>query len=332
MVACDAASDLRRATEASGHGRRAARHRSGPELLRAGERRRRRRIDKAHPHSTADERRVIPRYGGDCTPAGSRRRPPHFKPCACVRLFLSELLPSDWTLAVLYVDTDALRGGPFANHADAVASLNGGFVAAAAEHGDVVEPSADAYYNASGFHLRRGWMMEPTPAFWPGFGPGAVDEPLGVVGGCPPLGRFRNCRGLWGPGLAQRAARGRGALPAGGGAAALRAELPDGLLSSRLSGRGAVRRGASFIARAAGRAPSGFDLRDAGVPGAVRVCAGGGPGRDREAARSDALAAYGALLSRRAALGAALRRGRGRRRDAARAAGSRHLPSCASFG
>ena len=168
MVACDAASDPRRATEAlvamaSAVAARVTR--SGPELLRAGERRRRRRIDKAHPAHPGVGRRA-PRYStgdgrGDCGPAWlAEEAASHFKPCACVRLFLSELLPSDWNAGkVLYVDTDVLFvADPLQIYADAVASLNGGFVAAAAEHGDVVEPSADAYYNASGSHLPRAWL------------------------------------------------------------------------------------------------------------------------------------------------------------------------------
>ena len=111
----------------------------------------------------ADERRVILRVtvGEIAWPAWlAEEAASHFKPCACVRLFLSELLPSDWNAGkVLYVDTDVLFvADPLQIYADAVASLNGGFVAAAAEHGDVVEPSADAYYNASGSHLPRAWL------------------------------------------------------------------------------------------------------------------------------------------------------------------------------
>ena len=88
------------------------------------------------------------------------------------------------------------------------------------------------------------------------------------------------------------------------GAAALRAELPDGLLPPRLSGCGAVRRGAAFIARAGG-ALHLDSIRRRRRSGCC-PSSGGGPG---------------ARPRRRA-----LRRARGLRRALRRAAGA---PRCA---
>ena len=79
--------------------------------------------------------------------------PHHFKPCACVRLFLEQFL-AQLDHAIVYLDTDvAFLDDPVGVYADAVAALGtDGVVAAAAEHGDLLpgESSADAWFNNSG--------------------------------------------------------------------------------------------------------------------------------------------------------------------------------------
>lgn len=166
MVACDHAADPRRATEAlvamasavASAKRGAALHfyvlcngaaadelaRRMPTLL-----------------ALADEERITVRVTlGDIKwPAYLEEgAASHFKPCACVRLFLGELLPGDWNAGqVLYIDTDVLFvADPELIYADAVAALGStAFVAAAAEHGDLISSSFDAYYNAT--DLPRAW-------------------------------------------------------------------------------------------------------------------------------------------------------------------------------
>lgn len=314
MVACDAASDPRRATEAL-VAMASAVASASPEadlsfyvLANGGAADE---LTKRIPRilALADERRVILRVtvGEIAWPAWlAEEAASHFKPCACVRLFLSELLPSDWNAGkVLYVDTDVLFvADPLQIYADAVASLNGGFVAAAAEHGDVVEPSADAYYNASGSHLPRAWLDD-----------GANTGILALD-----LDRARSTNlSAW--------------------LVDARKALDDSEIAVDFGDQGwlnALLGGAALYLPEAGRLPCALNFRTdfchhdfldaercAAAPRllhaprgalhldsiyatpAFRVLSefvrGVVRGRDREAARADALAAYGALLSRRAA-------------------------------
>ena len=202
------------------------------------------------------------------------------------------------------MDTDVLFvADPLQIYADAVASLNGGFVAAAAEHGDVVEPSADAYYNASGSHLPRAWLDD-----------GANTGILALD-----LDRARSTNlSAW--------------------LVDARKALDDSEIAVDFGDQGwlnALLGGAALYLPEAGRLPCALNFRtdfchhdflDAercaaaprllhaprGAliwypiyatpgPGAVRVWRGGVRGRDREAARADALPGLRALLSRRAA-------------------------------
>jgi len=314
MVACDAASDPRRATEAL-VAMASAVASASPEadlsfyvLANGGAADElTRRIPRIL--ALADERRVILRVtvGEIAWPAWlAEEAASHFKPCACVRLFLSELLPSDWNAGkVLYVDTDVLFvADPLQIYADAVASLNGGFVAAAAEHGDVVEPSADAYYNASGSHLPRAWLDD-----------GANTGILALD-----LDRARSTNlSAW--------------------LVDARKALDDSEIAVDFGDQGwlnALLGGAALYLPEAGRLPCALNFRTdfchhdfldaercAAAPRLLHAPRGAlhldsiyatpafrvlsefvrevVRGRDREAARSDALAAYGALLSRRAA-------------------------------
>ena len=257
----------------------------------------------------ADERRVVLRVtvGEIAWPEWlEEEAASHFKPCACVRLFLGELLPSDWNSGkLLYIDTDVLFvADPLQIYGDAVQSLNNTFVAAAAEHGDVVTSSADAYYNASGSHLPRAWLDD-----------GANTGILALD-----LDRARATNlSMW--------------------LVDARKALDDSEITVDFGDQGwlnALLGGASQYLPEAGRLPCALNFRTdfchhdfldaercAAAPRLLHAPRGAlhldsiyatpafrilseflrevVQGRDREAARADALGAYGALLSRRAA-------------------------------
>jgi hypothetical protein len=257
----------------------------------------------------ADERRVVLRVtvGEIAWPEWlEEEAASHFKPCACVRLFLGELLPSDWSAGkVLYIDTDVLFvADPLQIYGDAVQSLNNTFVAAAAEHGDIITSSADAYYNASGSHLPRAWSDD-----------GANTGILALD-----LDRARSTNlSMW--------------------LVDARKALDDSDITVDFGDQGwlnALLGGASQYLPEAGRLPCALNFRTdfchhdfldaercAAAPRLLHAPRGAlhldsiyatpafrilsefvrevVRGRDREAARADALAAYGALLSRHAA-------------------------------